>query len=368
VDKPAITATGTVTTSATVYIEGAATEATNDYALFVDAGASRFDGAVEFGQDGTDHNVTFYGDTSGRNMRWDAGADALLVFDDVYLAFGNGEDIKIYHDPNVSYITAANSPLNVDLNDGTLAAGATDITGTTTIDISNSTNHALVIENSYSSMRTVLTDAVLGSDVTTDTLFTIQPSSSAYGGVVLEAYAEDSQYVNTVMEFRSYGGQAGTGKGNTAYGLINMKVMEHDGANALTDVTANGNVFSVQARVSDAFRTAFIVDEDGELFAASATVGTFDSYDDAQLIRALDHTRQSPTMIRGRWDNFIKYNEQDLVEAGVLGDTMENGGLLNVTGLQRLHNGAIWQGYVRQQEMQERIDTLEEKLLAIEGV
>ena len=49
VDKPAITATGTVTTSATVYIEGAATEATNDYALFVDAGVSRFDGGTLIG-------------------------------------------------------------------------------------------------------------------------------------------------------------------------------------------------------------------------------------------------------------------------------------------------------------------------------
>ena len=146
-----------------------------------------------------------------------------------------------------------------------------------------------------------------------------------------------------------------------------MQVLEHDGNNALADVTANGNVFSVQSRVSGANRTAFIVDTDGELFAASATVGTFDSYDDAQLIRALDHTRHPAKMIRERWDDFIEYNEQDLVEAGILGDTRENGGLLNITGLQRLHNGAIWQGYVRQQEMQEKIDTLENRLLAIEG-
>ena len=68
-------------------------------------------------------------------------------------------------------------------------------------------------------------------------------------------------------------------------------------------------------------------------------------------------------MIRERWDDFIEYNEQDLVEAGILGDTRENGGMLNVTGLQRLHNGAIWQGYVRQQEMQERIAEFESKLL-----
>lgn len=37
---------GSVTNSATLYIEAAATEATNDYALFVDAGVSRFDANV----------------------------------------------------------------------------------------------------------------------------------------------------------------------------------------------------------------------------------------------------------------------------------------------------------------------------------
>ena len=97
-------------------------------------------------------------------------------------------------------------------------------------------------------------------------------------------------------------------------------------------------------------------------------MGTFDSYDDAQLIRALDHTRQSPTMIRERWDDFVKYNEQDLIDAGILGDTVENGGMLNVTGLQRLHNGAIWQGYIRQMELEEEVKELKSRLLALEGL
>ena len=32
-----------------------------------------------------------------------------------------------------------------------------------------------------------------------------------------------------------------------------------------------------------------------------------------------------------------------MVDARLLGDTIENGGLVNVTGMQRLHNGAISQ-------------------------
>ena len=72
-------------------------------------------------------------------------------------------------------------------------------------------------------------------------------------------------------------------------------------------------------------------------------------------------------MIRDKWDDFVQYNEQDLIDAGVLGETMENGGLLNVTGLQKLHNGAIWQGYKRQMELQEEVTELKTRLLALEG-
>jgi len=64
-------------------------------------------GSVFLGSAGTNYDMTFYGDTSGRNMRWDAGADALLIFDDVYVAIGNGEDLKLWHDGSNSYIQEA---------------------------------------------------------------------------------------------------------------------------------------------------------------------------------------------------------------------------------------------------------------------
>ena len=44
--EPVISATGTVTVAATVYIQDAPTEGTNDYALLVDAGATRLDGTL----------------------------------------------------------------------------------------------------------------------------------------------------------------------------------------------------------------------------------------------------------------------------------------------------------------------------------
>ena len=44
--EPNITATGTVTTAASVWVHSAPTEATNNYSLYVDAGVSKFDDAV----------------------------------------------------------------------------------------------------------------------------------------------------------------------------------------------------------------------------------------------------------------------------------------------------------------------------------
>jgi len=54
-----------------------------------------------------------------------------------------------------------------------------------------------------------------------------------------------------------------------------------------------------------------------------------------------------------------------LVEMGILGDTVANRGLLNVTGLQRLHNGAIWQLYSSLKDQEEEIKSLKEQLVAL---
>ena len=197
----------------------------------------------------------------------------------------------------------------------------------------------------------------------------------AQGGLELRTFFEDAG--ETTFNVDSMGGTASTGKAVGDQGLINFNVRQRN-LTGLGDVAANGNIFSVKGQSpSDSLKTKFMVDEDGQIYAVAAghtgdlAVGALsDGYDDAQLVRALDHAKTASGVkgiIRDKWDDFVRYNEQDLIAAGVLGDTIENGGLLNVTGLQKLHNGAIWQGYVRQQEMQERMEILENKLLAIEG-
>ena len=201
-------------------------------------------------------------------------------------------------------------------------------------------------------------------------------ASDAYGGLGIIALAEDNA-LTTVFQMGVFGGTPSTDKSDGCRGLAEITAYEHDGGDGLANITADGNVFAVRARVGGSPVTRFMVDEDGQIYAVAAghtgdlAVGALsDSYDDAQLVRALDHAKTSAGvkgMVKDKWDDFIKYNEQDLIDAGVLGETMENGGLLNVTGLQKLHNGAIWQGYTRQMELQEEVTELKSRLLALEG-
>ena len=102
--EPAITETsGSVTTAATVYIQNAPTEADSNYALFVDAGASRFDGATQFGVNDVGVDVTFFGATSGRDMMWDQAANRLEFKDNTYMSFGTGVDTQMYHTGSAFY-------------------------------------------------------------------------------------------------------------------------------------------------------------------------------------------------------------------------------------------------------------------------
>ena len=103
--------------------------------------------------------------------------------------------------------------------------------------------------------------------------------------------------------------------------------------------------------------TQFIVKGDGELFSnQSATVGTFDEYEDAQLIRAYDLSH-GKGVINSSFDKFVKYNKDDLQKARLIGSDKEGNAtpFVNITGMSRLHNGAIWQQYEKHQRLAEAV-------------
>ena len=127
---------------------------------------------------------------------------------------------------------------------------------------------------------------------------------------------------------------------------------------------ANGNLFVVREN----FTTAkFIVDKEGDISVdGSTTITTYDAYDDLSLVRAFDlaHGRG---VIDGAWDRFVTHNRSDLEELGILGRPGPDGGrgLVNVTRLQRLHNGALWQLNTKINRLAARLGLSETEILAL---
>jgi len=133
----------------------------------------------------------------------------------------------------------------------------------------------------------------------------------------------------------------------------------------VANVVDHGNVFAVRCRSGGSNVTLFLVDEDGDLLSIGGAATAFDEYQDAEMARALDLARAPERAIRSRWDEYVRYNEDTLVQAGVLGAPLAEGGLINVTRLQQLHNGAIWQNYTEIRELRETVARYERALLAL---
>ena len=139
-------------------------------------------------------------------------------------------------------------------------------------------------------------------------------------------------------------------------------------------VGSNYNIFNVKTYNI----TSFMVDREGELFANGGTstdaVTVFDAYCDPQLIRTLSHVDgQSDVsgLINNRWDDFIEYNECTLIELGLIGAPRagrpaDDRGLINVTGMMRLHNGAIWQLHSKLNDQTEELTALKGQLTALQ--
>ena len=200
----------------------------------------------------------------------------------------------------------------------------------------------------------------------TDTYFWIHKQHATGAGAVIAA-ANESGNVNA-FEFRihndtySSGKSTGTNCGSTFFFF--------DGESG--DIDSNGNMLGISARRGSSNEIVFLVDEDGDIHA-DGSLSAFDEYDDAMLARTMQIALSEQSkdnkvygkMIQTEFDNFVTYNKQTLIDAGLLGQTTEeeskegHRGLINVTGMQRLHNGAI----VQQRAMFETMKSVVEEML-----
>jgi len=230
--------------------------------------------------------------------------------------------------------------------------------------INQGANDNSILAFKSSDVATGLTSAP-DSNTETDDWLTIQKASAAQGGAAYQVMCEDDTYP-APMRFITYGGTASTTKTTAGRGLIEFIANEHNGSNAAANVTADGNIFGLRALVGGSTVTRLLVDEDGDLYSVTSAQ-TFDSHDDVALVSALDMAQAPDQIIRTEWEDFTKYNEQALIDAKVLGAPVADGGMTNVTQLQRLHNGAIRQLGRGQAEMQSLLDAKESRIAALES-
>ena len=287
------------------------------------APASKFHvtGTVQVGVDDTGHDVKFYGATSGAYMLWDESEDRLY--------------------------------LNQATDDSAIfVAKSTDV------------GHGLT---DYAE---------------TDAYFSLHKSGDNSGAVNMKFFADDDGSDTTGVRFWSFTENTlDTTKSTGGQSQNEFIAQMHNGSNALANVTADGNVFGVKARRGGSIETVFIVDEDGDIHADAGggdlstgagytTVKTYDEYNDAHLVRAIDMNQSSVSagLINSEFDKFVEYNSEKLADLKLIGREKDGtpNHFINVTGMQRLHNGAIWQQYEEHQKLLNAFVKLAEKTVGLE--
>jgi len=179
----------------------------------------------------------------------------------------------------------------------------------------------------------------------TDTFFRVAKENDTGGGVELRGLSETDD-AGITLDGIVVNRDSGTNTSAKAPVSINARKKDGTSTQSMDDVD---NMLVVR----DSGTTRFIVKGDGELHNdQTATVGTFDTYEDAQLVRAYDLTHRKG-VIDSKFDDFIKYNHEDLANANLVGREADGtpNHFVNITGFQRLHNGAIWQQYTKHQNL-----------------
>jgi len=335
--EPAITVGSgdTVTVAATVYIANAPTEGSSNYALWVDAGVSRFDDNI----------------VPGANDGAALGISG-TAFSDLFLASGavidfDAGDVTITHSANL--LTVAGGGLATT---GVVAIGDTaDATVTLGLVLNQGANDDNILTLKSSDVAHALVSGPITSE--TDTYAQFRKISPTTGGLLLQAISEDGTH-RPSLHLQGFGGEASTSKTASDLGLMSFYVDEHDGAGSVVGVTADGACYSFRCNQGGSARTLFLIDEDGDYFYDGADGGAFDAEDDVALVRAFA-LATSKDVIRTEFDNFLKYSEDDLVRMGILGAPVAEGGLVNGAQLQRLLVGAVWQQAQRIKELERRI-------------
>jgi len=183
----------------------------------------------------------------------------------------------------------------------------------------------------------------------TDTFMLMTKQDANKGGFQIRTFAEDlnSERLNINVQ----------GDGD----ILETKSTSSKGAITLTNSSKSGtaqtysNSDGIIMTIANYIHAQFLFEADGN-FHANAGSNTFDAYEDAQLARAYDLSH-GKGVIESKFDKFVAYNHEKLAQLDLVGREEDGtpNHMVNVTGMQRLHNGAIWQQYEKHQRLAEAV-------------
>jgi hypothetical protein len=276
---------------------------------------------ITIGSGASNGGNIYFGDTNSNNqgiINYDHGTDALK--------FGAGAAIKARILSGGEFSMGDASP-NVSAGGICLNQGSAD--GEIMTFKSDSVAHGMTAQGQ------------------TDDYFHIQKASGSAGGVEFKSLTEATHS----MYFSAFNTSVGSGSAHSADANMMFQASVKSGT-SISNLDVNDNI----AIFRNHSNAQLIIKGDGELFSnETATIQVFDEYDDAQLIRSFDLSKKQTAkgFIDSKYDKFIKYNHETLAQANLVGREEDGtpNHFVNITGMQRLHNGAIWQQYEKTEKL-----------------
>jgi hypothetical protein len=209
--------------------------------------------------------------TSDSTSSGTGGAVKICLGDDLSKTVNIG-----YHSADYGFIEAVDESvafktMSINPDSGMVCIGETTnakMTNGLTINQGSSDNEILALKSS---------DIAHGRTgaMETDTYANFKKHNATLGGLEIIAAAEDSA-LGTTFQIYAVGGTPSTSAAYNEGGLYQLTASEHDGSNAIANLTANGNVFCVRGYVGGGDRTLFNVDEDGDISYDGSDAGAYD--------------------------------------------------------------------------------------------
>ena len=227
--------------------------------------------------------------------------------------------------------------------DGTLSTGGETVTD---VNVGGLTLQMNANDGGFFSVKSSDVAHGITGTAETDTFVKFSKHSATNGGISIIGLTEDTECI----KLNANPTNAVTDQNGSSVGAHIISVSKKSGTGT-GSFDGTGNILSIANHTA----TRFHFRGDGN-FYADAGSNTFDEFEDAHLVRAYDLSH-GKGVINSKFDDYVKYNHEKLAELDLVGREEDGtpNHFVNVTGFQRLHNGAIWQQYEKHQRLAEAV-------------